>query len=84
MMDWSVGKLLEVSGSYWHACTLHAGVKLDLFSRIEAGEISAGEIAEKAGLDVRGVSVLLNALVAMGLIDKTGSRYANTAASKAL
>ncbi|MBU1904520.1 MAG: SAM-dependent methyltransferase, partial [Proteobacteria bacterium] len=72
MMDWSVGKLLEVSGSYWHACTLHAGVKLDLFSRIEAGEISAGEIAEKAGLDARGVSVLLNALVAMGLIDKTG------------
>jgi predicted O-methyltransferase YrrM len=84
MTDWNAGKLLEVSGSYWRACTLHAGVKLDLFSRIEAGDISAGEIAESVGLDVRGVTVLLNALAAMGLIEKTGSRYTNTAASKAL
>ena len=26
--------LLQISGAYWAACTLHAGVKLDLLSAI--------------------------------------------------
>ena len=84
MTDWNVGKLLEVSGSYWHACTLHAGVKLDLFSRIETGDNTAEEIAVGLGYDVRGVAVLLDALAAMGLIVKAKSRYSNTPASKSL
>lgn len=84
MADWNVGKLLEVSGSYWHACTLHAGVKLDLFSRIEAGNNTAEDIAGGLGYDVRGVAVLLGALAAMGLIVKAKSRYSNTATSKLL
>lgn len=84
MTDWNVGKLLEVSGSYWHACTLHAGVKLDLFSRIEAGDNTAEEIAGGLGYNVRGVVVLLDALAAMGLIVKAKSRYSNSTTSKSL
>ncbi|MBT9439776.1 MAG: SAM-dependent methyltransferase, partial [Desulfobacterales bacterium] len=30
--DINPGRLLEISGNYWKACTLHAGVKLDLFT----------------------------------------------------
>ena len=84
MTDWNAEKLLEISGSYWHACTLHAGVKLDLFSRIEAGDNTAKDIAGDLGYDVRGVAVLLDALAAMGLIVKAKSRYSNTATSKSL
>ena len=84
MTDWNVGKLLEVSGSYWHACTLHAGVKLDLFSRIETGDNTAEDITGDLGYDVRGVAVLLDALAAMGLIVKANSRYSNTPTSKSL
>lgn len=84
MTDWNVGKLLEVSGSYWHACTIHAGIKLDLFSRIETGDNTAEDIAGDLGYDARGVEVLLDALAAMGLIIKTKSRYSNTPASKSL
>jgi len=84
MTDWDVGKLLEVSGSYWHACTLHTGVKLDLFSRIEAGDNTAEEIAEGLGYNVRGVAVLLDALAAMGLIVKVKPRYSNSPTSKSL
>ena len=82
MTDWNAGKLLEVSGNYWYSCTLHAGVKLDLFSRIEAGDTTAEEIAGRLELDMRGVSVLLNALTAMGLIVKNGSRYANSSSGR--
>jgi len=84
MTDWNVGKLLEVSGSYWHACTLHAGVKLDLFSRVEAGDNTAEDIAGGLGYDVRGVAVLLDALAAMGLLTKAEYRYSNTAESSSL
>ena len=84
MTDWNVGKLLEVSGSYWHACTLHAGVKLDLFSRIEAGDNTAEDIAGGLGYDVRGIAVLLDALAAMGLVVKAKARYSNTPVSKSL
>ena len=84
MTDWNVSKLLEVSGSYWHACTLHAGVKLDLFSRIEAGDNTAEDIAGGLGYDVRGVTVLLDALAAMGLIIKAEARYSNTQTGKSL
>ncbi len=82
MKEWNVGRLLDLSGSYWQACTLHAGIKLGLFSRIEAGDATPEEIAGGLGSDVRGVTVLLNALAAMGLIVKTGSRYANSSSSR--
>ncbi|MBW1780009.1 MAG: methyltransferase [Deltaproteobacteria bacterium] len=81
--EWNVGSLLKVSGSYWESCTLHAGVKLDIFSIIEAGDVTAEDIAAGLGCDVRGVSALLNALAAMALVLKTKDRYANTPFSKA-
>jgi hypothetical protein len=77
MKEWNVGGLLEVSGSYWQACTLHAGVKLDVFSTIEAGDVTAEQIAGRLRSDVRAVAVLLNALAAMKLVEKTGDRYVN-------
>lgn len=83
MADWNVKRLLDLSGSYWQACTLHAGVKLDLFSIIQAGgDASAKEIAERLGSRGRGTAMLLNALTAMNLLVKSGERYANSHFSK--
>ncbi len=82
--EWNVGKLLETSGSYWQACTLHAGVKLEVFTLIGEDESSASEIAERSDCDVRGITMLLNALSAMGLIIKKQDKYANTDAGKSL
>ena len=41
---WNVGELLGVSGSYWKACTLHAGVRLEVFTLIGDGAAGADEI----------------------------------------
>jgi predicted O-methyltransferase YrrM/predicted transcriptional regulator len=76
------GQLLTISGNYWKACTLHAGVKLDLFTAIGDDQVAIEDIARKLEADERGVAMLLNALTAMGLIDKTESNYSNTHASK--
>ena len=79
--EWTTGALLELSGSYWKACTLHAAVKLDVFSVIDDQEgMESEEIAGRLGGDVRAVQTLLNAMTAMGFIRKTGSGgFANTA-----
>ena len=79
-----MGQLLQTSGSYWKACTLHAGVRLDIFTQIGDDHVSGDEIAKKLGGDPDGVNRLLNALTAMGLLIKEQGRYANTPESKSL
>ena len=81
--EWNPGKLLETSGSYWKACTLHAGVKLGIFTLIGDRPRTGQEIAEDLGGDLRGVTMLLNALSALGLLTKKENAYANTDFSKA-
>ncbi|HIJ36270.1 MAG TPA: methyltransferase [Deltaproteobacteria bacterium] len=82
--EWNAGALLGLSGSYWETCTLHAAVKLDLFSSIEEGNSRSEQITERSGLHLRGVTTLLNALAAMGLLVKSGEVYANVEASRSL
>ena len=81
--SWDAEKLFKTSGSYWEACTLHTGVKLKIFTTIGNEYMDAGELARELGVDVRGVTVLLNALAAMGLLIKKENHYANTSQSKA-
>ena len=80
--EWTAGRLLGVSGSYWQACTLHAGIGLDLFTLLGTDEMNADEVAGALECDVRGITMLLNALSAMGLLVRQRGRYANTAASR--
>jgi hypothetical protein len=81
---WTAGSLLGLSGSYWQACTLHAGVKLDIFTLIGTDEMNADQVAGALECDVRGISSLLNALSSMGFLIKRQERYANTDASLSL
>lgn len=80
--DVNPGWLLKISGNYWKACTLHAGVKLDLFTLIGDEQVASEDIAQSLESDERGVAMLLNALAAMGLLSKTENDYSNTSASR--
>lgn len=77
-MDWTPPKLLELSGGYWSACAVHAGVKLDLFSIIGARELPAHAVARHCHGDERGVAMLLDALTALGLLIKDATCYRNS------
>jgi predicted O-methyltransferase YrrM len=81
---WTVEALLKVSGSFWHSCTLHAAVELELFTVIGDEQLGAEEVAGRLAADVRGVTVLLNAATAMGLLVRNEDRYANSPASRSL
>jgi 2-polyprenyl-3-methyl-5-hydroxy-6-metoxy-1,4-benzoquinol methylase len=75
------GQLLEISGNYWRACTLHAGVKLDVFTIFGIKKLTSDEVSQKLNGEKRGVTALLNALTAMDILIKEGDRYSNTKSS---
>jgi hypothetical protein len=77
------GELLGLSGAYWKSLTLQAGVKLDLFSAVGDKRLTGAEIAGKLGGDDRGVTTLLNALTALGLLSKEDGFFTNTPTGKA-
>lgn len=79
---WNPGSLLQLSGSYWQAFTLHTGVKLDLFTLIGDASMTAGQAAKALNADQRGTTLLMNALSAMGLLEKTGDAFRSSAAAR--
>lgn len=79
---WSPDRLLKTSGAYWATCALHGAVVLDLFTRIGDGRADGPTLAEQINAPVDALSRLLDAVVAMGLLTKEASGYANTAASR--
>jgi hypothetical protein len=80
--EWKPDQLLETSGNYWLSCTLHAAVKLDIFTAIGEKKLTSEEIARKLNGDKRGITMLLNALSAMNLLVKSRDKYSNTSSSR--
>jgi hypothetical protein len=76
--EWTIGRLFNTASGYWQPCTLHAAVKLDLFTVVGGRRLSAAEIIESLQADARGGEALLNALTAMGLLRKNEGRFANS------
>lgn len=73
--NWTPADLLQLSGGYWSACALHTGVKLDVFTSLAEREMTAPELTELIKIDLRGGAMLLNALTALKLLEKTGESY---------
>ncbi len=76
--QWHPGRLLETSGSYWRSCTLHAGVKLDIFTCVGDENKSAAIVAKELNTNADATARLLDALSAMGLLSKQAEKYGNT------
>lgn len=77
------GGIMRISGAYWESCTLHAGVLLDIFTVVADGAETVEAAAESTAADSRSLEMLMNALVAMELLEKHGDQYANTPVSAA-
>ncbi len=79
---WTPDRILQISGAYWAACTLHGAVALDLFTRIGDNRVDGQTLAEQIDAPVDAVSRLLDAVAAMGLLTKDAAGYANTEAGR--
>jgi predicted O-methyltransferase YrrM len=78
----SLPEIVELASAYYGSAVLFAALESDVFSLIAGEAEGAGVrgLAERSGLDPRGLRLLLDACVATGLLRKDGERYANTAA----
>jgi len=63
---------------YQRAFALKAAVDLDLFTAIAKGSHTAAEVAKNCHAAERGVRILCDALVVMGLLTKNGNTYSLT------
>jgi hypothetical protein len=77
-IDWDAGKILAVSSGYWRGCAIQAAVRLKFFSFISEKKHDAASIAQAAGTEVRATGLLLDAMSAMGLLEKSHVEYYNT------
>jgi ubiquinone/menaquinone biosynthesis C-methylase UbiE len=73
--------VFETINAYQKTAALKAAIDLDLFSHIGGGPSASDEIAVRCHGDKRGVRILCDYLTVLGLISKTGERYALTADS---
>jgi SAM-dependent methyltransferase len=76
--EWSIPDLLQLSGGYWSACALHAGVKLDVFTPLEGGRLTAAQVAKSCSAEPRAMGMLLDSLASLGLLGKEGELYSTT------
>lgn len=75
---------MQIGAGFWASKTLLSGVELGLFTQLgDAGAMTGEEIGERLGLHPRAIYDFLDALVALGLLEREGDgpsgSYRNTA-----
>jgi len=68
-------QILEMMRSYQVPCMLAAAADLDLFEKLVSMPRTATEVATATGYDLRGVTILLDALAAVKIIVKKNNHY---------
>ncbi|MBM4035936.1 MAG: methyltransferase domain-containing protein [Planctomycetes bacterium] len=72
---WTAERLLEMVRAFQPACVVAAAAELDVFSALQPRPATAQAVAARLKTDRRGTTMLLDALVALGLLTKRGERY---------
>ncbi len=73
--------LMRLSTAYWEAQTFLTANRMGLFALLADGPKRAEDIANSLRTHVRPTRLLLNACVALGLLETEGARYSNSALS---
>jgi precorrin-6B methylase 2 len=71
-------RILQLGLGFWGSKALLSAVELGLFSELANGPLDAEALRERLGLHERSARDFFDALVALGMLDRQGDRYANT------
>ncbi len=74
-VNWTAKELLELGRSYQPAAVLAAAADLDLFNAFSGASTTVMGLARRLRCDWRGLTILLDALVALRLVNKSGDNY---------
>lgn len=73
--------IMQLAFGFWGSKTLLSAVELGLFSELAKGPLSLEEVRGRLGLHERGAKDFLDALVALGMLQRDEGKYANTPAA---
>jgi O-methyltransferase domain/Dimerisation domain len=73
--------ILQLGFGFWGSKALLSAVELDLFTTLAQGPLTGEALIAKLGLQARGTTDWLDALVSLGMLERTVDEYANTAAT---
>ena len=71
-------KTMQLGLGFWASKALLSAVELGLFTTLAQGSLNAEKITHRLGLHSRGARDFLDALVALGMLERNGDQYANT------
>ncbi|HEY0640307.1 MAG TPA: class I SAM-dependent methyltransferase [Pseudonocardiaceae bacterium] len=71
-------RIMRLATGYWATAILGAAAHHALFTHLDAGADTAGELAARAGISERGAQTLLDGLVGLELVEVRDGRYRNT------
>ena len=71
-------KILQTGLAFWPSKTLLSAIELGLFTALAGGDLEMETLRERLGLHERSARDFLDALVALGFLQREGNRYGNT------
>jgi hypothetical protein len=70
--------IIRLGVGFWGSKTLLSAVELGLFTELAKGPLDATALTQRLKLHPRSARDFFDALVALGMLRRTGTRYANT------
>lgn len=70
---------MQVGLGFWASKTLLSATEIGLFTELAAGAMDAAELSERLALHPRSARDFFDALVSLGMLERDGERYSNTA-----
>jgi hypothetical protein len=70
--------ILQLGTGFWGSKVLLSAVELGVFTELAKGPAGERALGERLGLHARGTRDFLDALVALGMLQREGDRYTNT------
>lgn len=71
--------LMQLISGFWASKTLASAVEMDVFTRLSGRPVSIEEFSDLLGLQPRPAEMLLSGCAALGLLQKVGDRFENSA-----
>jgi hypothetical protein len=73
--------IMQLGMAFWGSKALLSAVELDLFTMLAHRPLTCEALTAKLGLQQRGTADWLDALVSLGMLNRSGDHYANTPAT---
>lgn len=71
-------KIMQLGTGFWGSKALLSAIELELFTELAKGPLDAAALTTRLQLHPRSARDFFDALVALDMLKRTGSRYANT------